>query len=382
MINADIPSEKPSTKECKSDFVSQVACESDTQMPPLPAPDIQAPELLAPPKSSWQELPVPEGPDKHNAYFHKSIPAPNKLTLIGARVRGKSHKHAGTNCDDWFEFDIAQDWTIMAVADGVGSRKLSRVGAKEACCAAVKTLKEDLQQVTLGERTNRKQFRGRGKDGRFSDMDMDQVEQALIRAMDAAYYALEEARDARKDKQEYIDLLGQNPEVSDFSTTLLIAVHNCFVLEDKTYDFIMSLQVGDGMIAAVNIDNKLMMLGKPDSGEFAGQTIPINNVKIRDDKEKRRRIFTTIQRLKAVMLMTDGVADDYFPNDPGMLRLYEDLVKQEIITPAANSDQAARQEVEQPISAQETLRRWLDSYYVKGSFDDRTLVVLFREDNI
>jgi len=30
------------------------------------------------------------------------------------------------------------------------------------------------------------------------------------------------------------------------------------------------------------------------------------------------------------MLMTDGVADDYFPNDPGMLRLYEDLVKQEI----------------------------------------------------
>jgi len=28
------------------------------------------------------------------------------------------------------------------------------------------------------------------------------------------------------------------------------------------------------------------------------------------------------------------------------------------------------------------LRRWLDSYYVKGSFDDRTLVVLFREDNI
>lgn len=382
MINADIPSEKPSTEEYEADTVFQVACSNDTQMPPLSAPDILVPELLAPPKSSWQELPVPEGPDKHYAYFQKGIPAPNNLKLIGACVRGRSHKHAGTNCDDWFEFDIAQDWTIMAVADGVGSRKLSRVGAKEACCAAVKILKEDLQQVTLGERTNRKHFRGRGNDGRFSDTDMDQVEQALIRAMDAAYHALEEARDARKDKQEYIDLLGQNPEVSDFSTTLLLAVHNCFVLEDKSYDFIMSLQVGDGMIAAVNIDNKLMMLGKPDSGEFAGQTIPINNVKIRDDKEKRRRVFTTVQRLKAVMLMTDGVADDYFPNDPGMLRLYEDLVKQEIITPAATSDQAARPEIEQPISAEEKLRRWLDSYYVKGSFDDRTLVVLFREDNL
>ena len=382
MTNADIPSEKPLTEVCKSDIVFQLACNSDAQMPSLPAPDVQPPELLAPPQSSWQELPVPEGPDKHEESFQKGINTPNKLNLIGARVRGKSHKHAGTNCDDWFEFDITQDWTIMAVADGVGSRKLSRVGAKEACCAAINTLKANLRHVTLTERTNREQFRGRGKDGSFADIDMDQVEQALFRAVDSAYHALEEARDARKDNQEYIDLLGQNPEVSDFSTTLLLAVHNCFVLEDKTYDFIMSLQVGDGMIAAVNIDNKLMMLGKPDSGEFAGQVIPINNIKIRDDTEKRRRVFTTIQRLKAVMLMTDGVADDYFPNDPGMLNLYEDLVKEKIIASAANSDQVAGQEAEQHVSSKERLRNWLDNYYVKGSFDDRTLVVLFREDNI
>jgi hypothetical protein len=81
------------------------------------------------------------------------------------------------------------------------------------------------------------------------------------------------------------------------------------------------------------------------------------------------------------MLMTDGVADDYFPNDPGILRLYEDLMNQGIIGPALNRHEIAGQEVEQKISAQEKLRKWLDSYYVKGSFDDRTLVVLYREDN-
>jgi len=360
----------------------QIEPSNDAQVPILQAMEIQTRELLAAPKSPWQELPVPDGPDKHEACFEKGTTAPHRLKLIGARVRGKSHKHAGTNCDDWFEFDFAQDWTLMAVADGVGSRKLSRVGAKEACRSAVKVLKEDLQQVILAERTSVTQFRNRGKDGRFPDMDMNQIEQALFRAMDAAYHSLVDAKDSRQDKQEYIDLLGQNPEISDFSTTLLLAVHNCFMLEDKDYDFIMSLQVGDGMIAAVNVDDKLTLLGKPDSGEFAGQVIPISNSRIRDDKEKRRRIFTKIQRMKAIMLMTDGVADDYFPNDPEMLRLYEDLLKESIITPTENGDQSAKKEGQQPISQQERLKKWLDSYYVKGSFDDRTLVVLFREDRV
>jgi serine/threonine protein phosphatase PrpC len=351
-------------------------------MAPLPPADIEAPGLLSPPKSSWQELPVPESPDKHEEYFAKAIPSHHKLKLIGARVRGKSHKHVGTNCDDWFEFDIARDWTVMAVADGVGSRKLSRVGAKEACRSAIKTLREDLPHITLSERTKRQDVGGRGTDGRFSDPDMDRVEQALFRAMDAAYCAIEEARDARRDRQEYIALLGQNPEVSDFSTTLLLAVHNCFVLENRSYDFIMSLQVGDGMIAAVNVDDKLVILARPDSGEFGGQVMPITHAKIRDDKEKRQRVFTTIQRLKVVMLVTDGVADDYFPEDPGMLRLYGDLVKEGIIGLAVHSHETGGQRLDQPVSAQEKLRRWLDSYHVKGSFDDRTLVVLYREENL
>ena len=382
MIDADIPSDKPLAEICKPADVFQLPPNSGPRMHPLPQPNVEALGLLASPKSSWQELPVPEGPDKHEEFFEKAIPSHHKLKLIGARVRGKSHKHAGTNCDDWFEFDIARDWTIMAVADGVGSRKLSRVGAKEACRGALSTLREDLPRVTLTERTSRQHLGGRGTDGKFSDMDMDKVEQALFRAMDAAYHALEAARDARKDRQEYIDLLGHNPEVSDFSTTLLLAVHNCFILEDRNYDFIMSLQVGDGMIAAVNIDNKLVILGKPDTGEFAGQVMPITNIKIRDDKEKRQRVFTTIQRLKAVMLMTDGVADDYFPNDPGMLRLYEDLVKEGIVGHTIKGSDTAGGKIDQPVSAQVKLRRWLDSYHVKGSFDDRTLVVLYREENL
>jgi hypothetical protein len=82
------------------------------------------------------------------------------------------------------------------------------------------------------------------------------------------------------------------------------------------------------------------------------------------------------------MLVTDGVADDYFPEDPGMLRLYGDLVKEGIIGPAVHSHETGGKRLDQPVSAQEKLRRWLDSYHVKGSFDDRTLVVLYREENL
>jgi hypothetical protein len=31
--------------------------------------------------------------------------------------------------------------------------------------------------------------------------------------------------------------------------------------------------------------------------------------------------------------------------------------------------------------SEEKLKIWLDSYYRRGSFDDRTLVVLYREEN-
>jgi len=374
-------SERDSKIEITDKVVVPNTSKSDSPELFLPMQNEASPILLATPKTAWQDLPVPEGPDKHEPYFEKSCACLSKLNLIGARVRGKSHKHVGTNCDDWFEFDVCQDWVIIAAADGVGSRKLSRVGAKTACRTAVSTLREYLKPIKLITRTDLKQFRGRGKDGRYLDADMNNVEQALFRAIDNAYHAIEEARDIRKEKLEYLEYLGHEPEVHDFSTTLLLAVHNSFVLCDKIYDFIMSLQVGDGMIAAVNVDNKLKLLGKPDSGEFAGEVIPLTNKKLRDDREKRHRVFSTVQRMKALLLMTDGVADDYFPNDPEMLQLYRDLIKEHIINSSENPNEDYRENNQELAPTEARLRKWLDSYTVKGSFDDRTLVVLFREAN-
>lgn len=69
----------------------------------------------------WQYLPLPDGLDRHEEYAAASLEAVSEQLVFGARVRGRKHKHEGTNCDDWFEFDTVGDWTLMAVSDGAGS---------------------------------------------------------------------------------------------------------------------------------------------------------------------------------------------------------------------------------------------------------------------
>ena len=42
------------------------------------------------------------------------------------------------------------------------------------------------------------------------------------------------------------------------------------------------------------------------------------------------------------MVMTDGVADDYFPNDPGLHRLFEDLLAHRVVTSSTSAGEKIR----------------------------------------
>src|SRR5262249_28969779 len=58
-----------------------------------------------PAASGWKYLPPPAGePDAHEESAARLATSPEGWPLLGARVRGKKHKHEGTHCDDWFEF--------------------------------------------------------------------------------------------------------------------------------------------------------------------------------------------------------------------------------------------------------------------------------------
>ncbi len=207
----------------------------------------------------------------------------------------------------------------------------------------------------------------------------------------------------------------------------------------------MACQVGDGMSAVLETPAQLTLLGVADSGEYSGETEFLTSERNLVRQNLARKTSAFCGPLRALMVMTDGVADDYFPNDPGLLRLYGDLMLNGILeVPAVSKDEIAAALQDTPLpnegdvekadfqsaiepgldpskdpvligsiaafadrlnikmedvlvspallhagrmarkwcqadTPEDRLRIWLDSYYVRGSFDDRTLVVLTRE---
>ncbi len=374
----------------------------------------------------WRYLPLPEAePDPHDESFSQEERTSNGYRITAARVRGKKHKHEGTHCDDWFEFRQTGDWTILAVSDGGGSYKLSRVGAKAACTAAIESLDRTLRDHHIADRDV-------WEAASFSAQDIDFVKKQLVESMHCAWRAIEDAVSERNADSRYEQWLGRPLTTKDLYCTLLLTVHTNVRYGDGTRSLIFSLAVGDGMIGAIREDGKQMLLMTPDSGEHSGEVRFLEPREI-DANKLMSKIFPALCNLRCLMLMTDGVADDYFPNDPGMLRLYGDLVlngalplpnaqgsgaeqtatldsqlgivevelptiegasrketvcsltklattlglsPEDVVNNPSLLSQAVVQSSNEPL---DNLLRWLDTYHVRGSFDDRTLLILHRQ---
>ena len=410
----------------------------------------------------WQYHPIPDKdtePEPHLEFDYKSDQSPEGLKLIGARVRGKMHKHQGTNCDDWFEFSTCGQWTVIAVSDGAGSKKFSRIGAKVSCKKAVESLKNSLNSCQIQERDRKEDLNINlelDQNLMFIGKDFKSVQEYLYKAFNDAYNEVEKKANYLKNFRDYTKAVGKKElDIKDLSATLLIAVHTKIKVENSSYDFVLTCQVGDGILAAISQENTLQLLGKPDIGEHGGQTDFLTSKSKLSTPNLVQKTFAFAGNLKALMIMTDGVADDYFPNDPGMLELYGDLILNKVINiPNIDSQEIERQlqdtsfktqdevrrnqskfqdEIErilrpdpdehktvsirsiakyaeqlgksikevvaspgllnagilaqerspecEEMPSEEKLKIWLDSYYRRGSFDDRTLVVLYREEN-
>lgn len=403
---------------------------------------------MSPPTSMWRVQDVPDDPDKHQESDCRDLVGPAGVKILGARVRGKKHKHEGTNCDDWFEFAVAGPWTLIAVSDGAGSKKFSRVGALASTGAAIESMKEALEDHQISPRDDWGSTLPRHETTLvFADSDVEHVQLAMHKAMRAAYEAVRRAADLRAGDPRYSRHLpgGRNLDIHDLSATLLLAVHTTIRHEDQDYSFVMACQVGDGMTAVLEPQGRLTLLGVADSGDYSGETEFLTSERnlARENLARKTRAFRG--PLRALMVMTDGVADDYFPNDPGLLRLYGDLMLNGILgVPDVSNDQIATalegtalrtiaaveeadfrsttepgrdsssdrvligsiaafaERLNRPLedvlassallragqkfrswckadTPPDRLRLWLDSYYVRGSFDDRTLVILSRE---
>ena len=348
--------------------------------------------------------------------------------IFGARVRGKKHKHEGTNCDDYFETAVTDDCFIAVVCDGAGSRRLSRIGARAACETAAAFLKDKLERLFFDLPEI--------KSGLSADLNSAEFMAACSRIATLVQQSAREAFQAQQDAlaeiiddENYENALGRKPTLSDLATTFLAAVVTPLVIGGEKRNFMASVQIGDGCICA--LDSKadssccVKLMGEADSGKFSGETDFLSE---KNTGQKAIGAKTRVSRGSSdiIMLMSDGVADDYFPAVPMMERLYLDLQLNGILPmsgePSPGEDPApirfqsvsmsrqsvALQYAKQLLTdnsveamnalwdkreslrchsleafrmnigdtAEERLRVWLDNYNERGSFDDRTLAII------
>lgn len=311
----------------------------------------------------WRCRPVPaEEPEPAPEYVYGALALPGSR-VVAARVRGRKHRHQGTNCDDWYEFAALGDITCVAVSDGAGSKKLSRIGAREACRAAVYALTGRLGKA-LGPELRQHMLLPL-PDGRCMEA-CGVLAESVQRSVLAAADAVEAAWQKRRADPAYAALLGREPRLEDFAATLLTAV---FVPAGEGTCLAAACQVGDGAAALLEGEDghTVKLLGAADAGAFSGETAFLTSPALRRLEALQSR--TRIARCAAgtALVMTDGVADDYFPPERELPRLYRDLINNRIL---GETDQ------EGGPSPGLRLKNWLTDYVERGSFDDRTLVIV------
>ena len=380
--------------------------------------------------SLWKYLPVPaEEPE----------PAPETLRLYqkygggvvtAARVRGKKHKHEGTNCDDWYEVSGFQNLLFAAVSDGAGSKRFSRIGARESCRAAAGCLRRELEGLwTPALAADAALDIGEPRCMAACTALAGAVQRSVLKAREA----VEAAFYTRVTDPAYEAVLGRPLELRDLSATLLVTV---VIPSGAGGRLVISCQVGDGMIALVDrkgpFDGSVRLMGTADSGEFSGETEFLVSPKMSSLEALQSRTKLSWSRSDLLLMTTDGVSDDYFPHETELRRLYFDLVANGILEgessgelteerlrlcrklpqplsyPWVNDQRvqvplhytrriletagltredlwrdgtalaAARAELEEQLALPDPARRlerWLDNYVERGSFDDRTLVI-------
>lgn len=309
--------------------------------------------ITADPRSLWQ---VNE-PDIHAPYQkahsdHQLIQT-EYFNLAACSQRGRSHEHAGTFRDD--DFLIARvaetDWSVLIVADGAGSASYSRQGSLLAVQSTAKTLTDYLEQ----HHSHLDRLLQQWQVGSDDEMTKSVAQQIYKDFHDTFYKTAQAAIEAIEQEAEL-----KQVEAKAYATTLLAAVvKQC---EQKT--FISTFWMGDGAIA-VYAKDKVRLMGKPDGGEFAGQTRFL-------DRSFAQQFASRVNigyydDCEAVILMTDGISDPRFETDAGL----------------ANHEkwQALWQEIEPQLQQphpDQALLEW-SKFFSAGHHDDRTLAILWNK---
>ncbi|WP_457806093.1 protein phosphatase 2C domain-containing protein [Stenotrophomonas maltophilia] len=309
------------------------------------------------PRSLWQNLPSDKGVPFWKPDHDAQLMADEKI--VAASQRGRSHAHKATCRDDDFFIDTCNGWQIAIVADGAGSARYSREGARRAAQAAGNFIinalandaalllaADDIIAAPSAEERNKKQD-----------------------ALKSAFYTVvgHAAHDALKTLSVLASEGGPDGlpvSLADLNTTLLIAVRK----QHAGKHIIGSYSIGDGAIGIL-AGGDVHLGGKPDGGEFSGGTRFLAAAYVQQDQLWERTRAFVLDEAQSIVLLTDGVSDPKFKSDNALEeRSAWDALMDEVIAhtgfPSVEDDLAVK------------LLDWLN-FWVPGEHDDRTIAIIW-----
>lgn len=312
------------------------------------------------PRSLWKEI-EPDAGLPHQKLNRDSDRASNEaLHAVVASIRGRSHANNGTFREDDFCLRKQGQWIVIAVSDGAGSAKLSRLGSRIAVQTSAEYLINELPKL---DRTLEAVFPEQGAELQKQTPQFTEVRKLLLNPVGKASF---HASNRIKAKSEELSV----PE-KDLSATLILAA----IRKWGSGYLIASYWIGDGAAAIYNHDtSELILLGNADSGEFSGQTRFLLSDEFSHDQPwnpivKRFRC-EWVPRGSALILMTDGVSDPKFGTDNALKdkACWATWWRDDLL-PSLN---LARDNTALPIELQSYLDFWSP-----GEHDDRTLAIVY-----
>ena len=319
---------------------------------PRPAPVSATPPPSQPsvPKTPpvWKVLEPddPSDPIEHEV-FEARAGCPG-WQIIAASVRGKLHAHKAQWREDSFKWGTTDGWTVLAVSDGAGSSRLSRVASRLACESAVTHLQQLLAGYTVAP-----------ADQQPTDGDLQRLRSLLADAGGKSRMAI------------LLEAQRRAASVKDFSATLLVVAHTAW--QDR--DLVVALLVGDAAIGLATVAGA-KRLGTSDHGQYSSETKFLTTPGV-ELEFHNRVLFSLPLGLTAIALMSDGVSDDFYPEEKRIGEVFHADPIDGLTAKGGGTLRGLLGGVAKETRGGEALRDWL-RYEKRGSSDDRTLVLMHR----
>jgi serine/threonine protein phosphatase PrpC len=247
----------------------------------------------------------------------------------------------------------------MSVADGAGSSRYSRRGAELASWHSTHRLQQMLNEQNSAQLENAFWDWRQNNDESHQRRLQDCFRHTIVKAVYDATRAI-----AEEVKKEEVKKNGDNDSFSDYSTTLLLAAIKPI---PKGY-LVLSFWIGDGVAAIYRQGEGIMLLGSPDTGEYAGQTRFLNQSIFEDGSVYARVAMMQVDQMTAVILATDGISDAYFDTTRKLSEIQPwDKLWAELEPIVASPDL---------IAAENKLSEWMD-FWSPGNHDDRSIAICY-----